>query len=62
MTKSTTQQKHNKKSSKKYLSSVVIWCDEVTYAAWEDYCDICGVPRDAKNITIRFDLKNVSYN
>lgn len=47
-----------KKSTKSYIT---IYADEQTYDAWRDYCNACGVPRDATKITVFFNEKDVMY-
>ena len=43
------------------MCRIVIYADEYKEKDWREYCYICGVPDTAKEITIVFDDKNISY-
>ena len=43
------------------LCRIVIYADEYKEKDWREYCRICGVPNMAKQITIVFNDKDVTY-
>jgi hypothetical protein len=41
------------------MNYIVLYSDDYDYDVWEEYCDICGVSRNATSIKIKFNLKDV---
>lgn len=41
---------------------ITIYSEDYDNDIWKEYCDICNVPYDATEITIKFNDKDLSYN
>jgi hypothetical protein len=41
------------------MSYIILYADDYDWDVWEQYCEICGVSKDASCIRINFDKKNV---
>ena len=38
---------------------IILYADEFSFDAWEGYCEACGVSKDATEIKIYFNEKDV---